>query len=103
MSWKSEAHRKIPLEKETAYLDSYIRGVYAKTDLKEGQHLMEEDVYLAIPLKKGQISCRELMLGRYGHKMLTSCKKDQQVTVDMLDTPYAHSEELKKQIYARGL
>ncbi|MDB6028177.1 MAG: N-acetylneuraminic acid synthase, partial [Verrucomicrobiales bacterium] len=75
MSGNSEAHRKIPLEKETAYLDSYVRGVYARRDLEVGQKLEEEDVYLSIPLQKGQISCRELMLGRFGHKMLTGVKK----------------------------
>jgi N-acetylneuraminate synthase len=99
----SEAHRKTPLEKETSYLDSYVRGVYAKVDLKEGQQLTEEDVYMAIPLQKGQISSRELMLGRYGHHILKSCKKDEPITIDILDTPYAHSDELKKTIYERGL
>ena len=55
--------RKAPLPRETAYLDSYIRGVYARRDLPEGHVLTEDDVYLAIPLQKGQISCRELMHG----------------------------------------
>jgi len=103
MSGNSESHRKIPLEKETAYLDTYVRGVYARADLKEGQQLLEEDIYMAIPLQKGQISSRELMLGRYGHHMLKGCRKDQPITIDMLDTPYSHSDELKKAIYDRGL
>lgn len=103
MIGNSEAHRKMPMEKEVAYLDSYVRGVYAKADLKEGLQLTEEDVYMAIPLQKGQISSRELMLGRYGHHMLKACKKDQPITIDMLDTPYAHNEQLKNSIFSRGL
>jgi N-acetylneuraminate synthase len=79
MSGTSEAHRKIPLEKETAYLDTYVRGVYAKVDLKEGQQL------------------------RYGHRMLKACKKDEPIIIDMLDTPYAHDERLKQDILKRGL
>ena len=35
-----------------------MRGVYAKTDLPEGHILSDEDVYLAIPLQKAQISSR---------------------------------------------
>ena len=99
----SGAQRRAPLARETAYLDSYIRGVYAKRDLEKGQVLTEDDIYLSIPLQKGQISCRELMLGKYGHHMLGDCKKDAPLTIDVLDTPYAHNAELKKSIYDRGL
>lgn len=103
MCGTAKTERKIPLEKETAYLDGYVRGVYAKHDLKKGDILMEEDIYMAIPLQKGQISSRELMLGKYGHKMIMECKADKPITIDMIDTPYAHNEELKKIINNRGL
>ena len=92
--------RKVPLPRETAYLDSYIRGVYAKRDLPEGHVLTEEDVHLAIPLQKGQISCREFVRGEI---MLRPCRKDEPIQIDMIDSPYADNEELKRVIFERGV
>lgn len=100
----SSAHdRRAILAKETAYLDTYMRGVYAKRDIPAGHVLTEEDVYLAIPLQKKQISSRELMLGKFGHKMVAACHKDSPIEIDMLDTPYTQDSELKQMIYNRGL
>ena len=42
-------------------------------DLPEGHSLSDEDVYLAIPLLQGQLSCRELMRGEV---LLQPVKKD---------------------------
>jgi sialic acid synthase SpsE len=99
----ARTERKLPLSKETAYLDTYIRGVYAKRDLQPGQLITEDDIYLAIPLQKGQISCRELMLGRFGHKITQEVKADAPIKIDHLDTPYSASASLRDMIYARGL
>jgi len=98
----SKNSRRIPIDKEVTYLDSYVRGVYARHDLEVGQTLAEEDIYLAIPLQKGQLSTRELMLGRYGHKMIKDCHKDKPITIDMVDTPYS-TENMMQQIMDRGL
>lgn len=99
----SSESRKIPLAKETAYLDSYIRGVYAKRDLKPGDLLTEDDIYMAIPLQKGQISCRELLLGKYGHRITAPRKKDEPLRIDDIDTPYSKNSELREIIGRRGL
>ncbi len=95
--------RKLILQKETDYLDTYIRGVYAARDLPVGHQLEQEDVYLAIPLQKGQISTRELMLGKFGHRVVAPVGKDCPINIDVLDTPYSDDAALKSLIYSRGL
>ena len=96
----SPDYKYIPEKAETQYLDALVRGVYAKRDLKAGETLNDEDVYLAIPLQKGQISCRELMRGEV---LLHDIKADNPVKIDDIDCPYAYDETLKKKIYDRGL
>lgn len=92
--------KRTPPKKEVEYLDALVRGVYAKRDLAVGESLTEEDIYLAIPLQKGQISCRELMNGEV---LLKSIKKDAPILIDDIDSPYAYDDSLKQCIYNRGL
>jgi N-acetylneuraminate synthase len=93
-------HRRAISPNETAYLDALVRGVYARRDLPAGHALADDDVYLAIPLQRGQISCRELMRGEV---LLRPVKEDEPILIDILDVPYAKVESLKAQIYRRGL
>lgn len=95
----SAAERVIPLARETEFLDNYIRGAYAKRDLPAGHVLSDDDVQLAIPLRKGQISCREFMRGEV---LLQPCRKDEPIMIDMIDSPYAENDALKRTIYMRG-
>ena len=92
--------RRLLPHKEVEYLDALVRGVYAKTDLAEGHILSDEDLYLAIPLQKGQISCRELMRGEV---LLKPIKKDEPVQIDAIDSPYASIGSLRATIYGRGI
>jgi N-acetylneuraminate synthase len=93
------AKRRCPAE-EVKYLDGLVRGVYAKRDLRKGEKLSEKDLYLAIPLQKGQFSCREIMNGQI---LLKDVSGDSAITIDAVDTPYAHDEELKASILGRGI
>ena len=93
------AKRNPPL-REIRYLDETVRGVYAKNDLPKGHKIKDTDLFLAIPLLKGQISCRELMAGEV---LLRDIKKDQPIFIDNIDSPYAYNETLKNYIYERGV
>ena len=86
--------------KEVTYLDALVRGVYARWDLPKGHKLTEDDIYLAIPLQKGQISSREFMKGEV---LLCDIKKDAPIKIDDIDSPYAKNKDLKQLIYDRGL
>jgi hypothetical protein len=68
--------------------------------LPEGHILHDEDVYLAIPLLRGQISCRELMRGEV---LLHALNKDEPIRIDDIDSPYANIPSLRERIYSRGL
>ncbi len=92
--------KRTPPAEEVKHLDSFVRGVYARRDLPEGRALSDDDIYLSIPLQKGQISCREYMRGTL---ILKACAKDQPITIDNIDSPYVNNPELKQAIYERGI
>jgi N-acetylneuraminate synthase len=92
--------KRTPPPEEIRYLDGLVRGVYAQRDLKAGEAIYDKDLYLAIPLQKGQLSCREALRGQI---LLQDIKKDAPLRVDQVDTPYAHDPSLKQLIYDRGI
>jgi N-acetylneuraminate synthase len=92
--------KRIPSTAEVEYLDALVRGVYAKRDLPAGHLLTDDDVYLAVPLLKGQLSCRELIAGEAIVQPITA---DQPLTLDFLDNPYSRNAELRDHIQNRGL
>ncbi|MGH9443990.1 MAG: N-acetylneuraminate synthase family protein [Thermoanaerobaculia bacterium] len=94
------SQKRIPPPKEIAYLDALVRGVYARYDLPKGYRIHDDDIYLAIPLQKGQISCRELIAGE---PLTREVKAHEAVNVDMFDTPYAHNPDLRRVIEERGI
>jgi N-acetylneuraminate synthase len=91
---------KISSRKEIEYLDALVRGVYAARPLPAGHALQDDDVYLAIPLQKGQISCRELMRGEV---LMRDIPAHAAIGIEDIDSPYANNDDLKRVIMERGL
>lgn len=96
--------RRVISKRETEYLDALVRGAYAKKDLEPGYVLtkesFEKDFYLAIPLLKGQLSCREVM---NGEKLIAPLKANQPLSINHIDGPYNENAQLKNLILNRGL
>lgn len=96
--------RRVITRRETEYLDALVRGAYARIDLEPGyvfsKEKFEKDFYLAIPLHKGQLSCREVM---NGEKLIQAIKANDRLTVDHIQGPYSQNAALKSLILNRGL
>jgi len=91
-------------KKEIEYLNALVRGVYARRDLEPGyvfsKESMDKDFYLAIPLQKGQLSCREVM---NGERLTQPIRADDMLTINHVDGPYAENDNMKSLILNRGL
>jgi len=96
--------RRVISQKETEYLDALVRGVYARSDLKSGLMINKDNFdkyfYLAIPLLKGQLSCREVI---NGEKLTSDLSAHSSLMVSDIDGPYGSNTELRKFIENRGL
>lgn len=93
-------HKRIPSQAEIEYLDGLVRGVYAKHDLPAGHKLRIEDVFLAIPLHHGQLSCRELIEGEV---LVSDLKADAPLTLESISTPYSRNQSMRAHINMRGI
>jgi sialic acid synthase SpsE len=97
-------HRRVPSTDEVRYLETLVRGVYARHDLEAGYVLdsssFSRDFYLAIPLQKGQLSCQEVF---NGESLVKPLNADAPLTVDHVDGPYSSIPQLREQLMERGL
>jgi sialic acid synthase SpsE len=95
--------RRVISKREIEYLDALVRGVYAVRNLEPGYVLSKDtfskDFYLAIPLLKGQLSCREII---NGEKLVKPIKANESLTIDHIDGPYSEDKTLRSFIFNRG-
>lgn len=96
--------KRVPKPKEVQYLDALVRGVYAKRNLPTGYEIhhrnLNRDFYLAVPLLKGQLSCREILNGQ---QLVSPVQQDKALMIDDIDSPYARNGTLRDLFYERGL
>ena len=95
----ARAKRVVPA-KEREYLDALVRGVYVKRHLPAGHVLTDDDVYLAVPLLKGQISTREF---ESGEVLKTSLAADEPVLLGDIDAHYVTDPEVCRLVPDRGM
>lgn len=85
--------------KEIEYIHEHVRGLFAKRDLKRGEIVDLNNLYMAIPVHQGQLSCREVMRGG---KITREVKKDSPLMIDCINAEYLDDKDLMKEIRERG-
>lgn len=104
MYGNSETRRRVISREEAEYLNALVRGVYARRDLPAGYEFtkdsFDDDVYLAVPLQKGQLSTREILNGVTSTKAIG---KDAPVTLTDIEEKFFKSPTMRAIIENRGL
>ncbi|MDR3532115.1 MAG: N-acetylneuraminate synthase family protein [Rhodopila sp.] len=104
MSGGEAGHRRMTPRTEVEYLNALVRGVYARRELPAGYRItsetFERDFYLAIPLRRGQLSCRE-RLG--GVVLARGVEADGALHLDSVDWPEPVDEARWSLIMKRGI
>ncbi len=104
MSGGSTTSRRIIPVEEIKYLDALVRGIYAKKDIPAGfvvdSTTFSDYFKLNVPLRKGQLSTREVINGLVITRDLLSGAP---LTVDDIDGPYGTLPSLRNQILKRGV
>ena len=81
-----------------------MRGVHARRDLEAGYVIdsanFTRDFKLAVPLRKGQLSTRELVNGL---TLVNAVSANNPVTIDDISGPYNENQKLRQQIIERGV
>jgi N-acetylneuraminate synthase len=100
----SSGNKRVIPKEETEYLNALVRGVYAKRDLKAGyifdNSSFSDDFFLAVPLRKGQLSTREVINGL---ELKNDIKAKKPLTIDDVSGPYSDNQVLREIILERGL
>lgn len=100
----SKESKRVNSQEEIRYLDALVRGVYARRDLSAGyvfsHDTFAQDFYMAIPLLKGQLSCREII---NGESLVKDIRADEALGVEHVSGPYSSSDRLRQFILERGL
>jgi N-acetylneuraminate synthase len=100
MAGGSRKSRRVISQEEVDYLNRLVRGVYAKRNLKKGEKITANNIYLAIPLFKGQISSRELMIGM---TIRHDIKSDAPIDIDDIEADGLEASYAVSEIKNRGL
>ncbi len=77
-----------------------LREARPGTDYVFSSDTFDRDFYLAIPLQKGQLSCREVM---NGEKLVLAIQANEPLTINHIDGPYNENATLRSLILARGI
>ena len=100
----SLTERRVIPKREAEYLNALVRGVYARRDLEPGyvfsKDAFADDFYMAGPLRKGQVSGREII---NGERLVAGILANEPLTIDHMDGPYSEDSVLRGYIMNRGL
>jgi len=84
-----------PKEKED--LESLMRGVFAKRDIKKGQKISRADIYFAFPIEKGQLPSGRFLEGFVADK---AYKKDEAISAEVRKDPFDPLHVIYQSVHA---